>query len=367
MILFFVALVSAFLDEQKFLDSDGSWHRGQRASLPLNNACFYFGKQGCHVGSVEIQTKIADPTGAFLVEAKERDALIAIYNALDGPNWVTNFAWTTGWPCLDGWFGVYCNEDGHVISLDLNDNRLVGVMPDALNELESLRRISLSSSPSVHRYINHSRNRIQGKWPNLSKMHDLREVELSGNELTELPFIHLNKASLELLACSDNKLHTLPQVLWGMMRLEMLDLSRNVITSEIPDLFGQSMFTLRYFFIADNMLTGQIPGGIRAMTHMRVFDISNNVGIVKYWPEGIVWKEVEYLAIWGTSLTSEAQELGVTPSSVPNLCLDVPFCYKFMWDTHGDFAAATYKDFTSNTLVQETLELARKGAVEAEE
>jgi len=349
--------VQCIIDEDALKKSDGSWHRDQRGNLPFNNACNYYGDQGCHVNGLAMLYEKGDKTGVFAQQTLEKDTLIIFNQALDGGNWIDKFNWGPGWPCLDGWYGVVCNEKGLVVALELDNNRLKGTIPDDINNLTSLRRLNLGSAPLIHGHPNERRNILTGILPNLMSMKDLREVELSGNELEELPYIHLNKATLELLSCTRNKLKKLPQVLWGMFKLEILDLSENQMTSTIPDLFGQSMFRIWYLSLAKNQLQGEVPGTIRTMTKMRIFDISDNPGIVKYWPQGVVWKEVEYISIYGTSLTSISSS--GTVSGVPNLCLDQPFCYKFMWDTHGDFTEATYKDFASNTLVQETLELAK--------
>lgn len=148
-----------------------------------------------------------------------------------------------------------------------------------------------------------------------------------------------------------------------MPTLEILDLSRNEITSELPDLFGQGMSNIRSLSLASNDLSGEISPSIGAMKKIEVFDICHNVRIVNHWPKGIVWADSQYLAILGTSLTSDPIPGDAEkPSEIPRLCLDVPLCYRFMWNTHPDFTLATAEDFAANTLVQETLKLALENA-----
>ena len=41
----------------------------------------------------------------------DRDALVTLYNATDGPNWVNNTNWLSDEP-LDTWYGVTTNAGG---------------------------------------------------------------------------------------------------------------------------------------------------------------------------------------------------------------------------------------------------------------
>ena len=50
--------------------------------------------------------------------AEERAALVALYNATDGPNWVNNENWLTDAP-LGEWYGVDTDNAGRVVGLNL--------------------------------------------------------------------------------------------------------------------------------------------------------------------------------------------------------------------------------------------------------
>ena len=76
------------------------------------------GQNGCHKGALDL---VISPE-----EVSDRDALLELYTALNGPEWGSNFAWERGWPCWEGWEGVVCNETGRVIALELSNNRLKG-------------------------------------------------------------------------------------------------------------------------------------------------------------------------------------------------------------------------------------------------
>lgn len=84
------------------------------------------------------------------VPTEERDALVALYNATGGPQWIHNSGWlgAPGTEC--GWYGVLCDYPDHVsnrvpfvASLSLSNNNLVGAIPPELGNLKSLEWLSL--------------------------------------------------------------------------------------------------------------------------------------------------------------------------------------------------------------------------------
>jgi len=123
---------------------------------------------------------------------------------------------------------------------------------------------------------------------------------------------------------------------------------------------------MRYFQISRNDLHGELAKSIALMTKIVVFDISENPHIEKYWPkevEEVGWEDCNFISILNTALTSERlDEDDEIPSQIPRLCGDVPFCYRYMWTTHGDFTLADAEDFADSPLVQETLKLAMDNA-----
>ena len=58
----------------------------------------------------------------------DREALIALYKATDGPNWANDENWLSDLP-LDHWHGVYTDSSVRVVTLDLSDNQLSGEIP----------------------------------------------------------------------------------------------------------------------------------------------------------------------------------------------------------------------------------------------
>ena len=102
----------------------------------------------------------------------DREALVALYNATDGPNWTYNNNWLSDAP-LGEWQGVITNDDGRVIGLQLPNNNLAGEIPAELSNLSNLTYL--------HLYDNELSGEIPAELGNLS---NLRELSLGENDLS---------------------------------------------------------------------------------------------------------------------------------------------------------------------------------------
>ena len=102
----------------------------------------------------------------------EREALVALYNATDGPNWTTRTSWLSEEPIWT-WHGVDTDAAGRVTKLALGQNGLKGRIPEALGDLTSLE--------VLHLYFNDLTGPIPEAFGNLQALWDLN---LHGNRLT---------------------------------------------------------------------------------------------------------------------------------------------------------------------------------------
>ncbi len=194
-------------------------------------------------GEATVTVTAVDPQGTFVATTlavrvmtdADRAALVALYEATDGPNWVNNENWLTDAP-LGAWYGVSVSDTGRVTILDLsgewNDEEwewtphgLAGPIPPQLANLTELQTLRL-----YH-------NRLKGPIPSeLATLANLEGLDLSGNNLTgEIPSELGNLANLRRLRLGNNDLTgPIPSELGTLANLTSLDLDDNDLTGEIP-------------------------------------------------------------------------------------------------------------------------------------
>ena len=85
----------------------------------------------------------ATPTGSV---ATDRAALVALYRAMNGREWVNSTNWLTDGP-LNEWFGVTTDRStGRVTVLELGQNNLKGELPSELGDLATLNGLLLHTN-----------------------------------------------------------------------------------------------------------------------------------------------------------------------------------------------------------------------------
>ena len=189
---------------------------------------------------------------------REREALIALYNATDGDNWTNNENWCSDKP-VGEWYGVetlYGND--RVNWLVLSGNNLRGTLPPELSQLEELKMFRL--------YYNELWGEIPQEYINLSQ---LVEFDVSKHELDapyqkkmsgEVPDFASHCPYLRRLFLSNNQFTgQLPESHEGGIELK---LNGNLFTGTIPKSHVYTMDAGMYCKIFDNNLSGKIPDEI---------------------------------------------------------------------------------------------------------
>ncbi|MCY4416334.1 MAG: hypothetical protein OXE87_08510 [Chloroflexi bacterium] len=155
----------------------------------------------------------------------DREALTALYQSTNGGNWENNDNWLSDAPG-NRWHGVTTDLDGHVVVLDLRDNRLNGEIPPALGDLVNLRELRLRE------------NQLRGAIP---------------PELGKL-------ANLEVLSLVHNRLDgPIPPELGNLPNLKQFAAWSNQLSGEIPSSFANAV-ELTQFAVGGNRMTGQKAG-----------------------------------------------------------------------------------------------------------
>lgn len=132
----------------------------------------------------------------------ERDALVSLYNAANGANW--GIPWDVSSesdPCLHEWYGVACDREGHVRTLELVGNNLVGTLASSFGRLPKLHTLNLSD------------NQLTGPLPG------------SFTALTRLKFVNLS---------ANHFIGPFPKGVADWVHLTLLEISNNDFDAPLP-------------------------------------------------------------------------------------------------------------------------------------
>ncbi len=283
---------------------------------------------GVAEGTATVTAAAGDASGAseITVENPDRAALVALYNATDGPNWVNNENWLTDAP-LGDWFGVDTDDSGRVVSLAMGyydrqleqwiSNGVSGPIPTELGNLANLERLylhendlsgpiptELGNLANLERLYLHE-NDLSGPIPTeLGNLTDLEVLNLGGNDLTgPIPtelgnlanLVHLylhendlsgpippelgNLANLERLYLHENDLSgPIPTELGRLTDLELLNLGGNDLSGPIPPELGE-LASLTWLSLRSNDLTGPIPRSLLDLARLTRFYFRGNEGL----------------------------------------------------------------------------------------
>ncbi|XP_028081409.1 probable LRR receptor-like serine/threonine-protein kinase RFK1 isoform X3 [Camellia sinensis] len=145
----------------------------------------------------------------------------------------------------------------------INDNNFSGAIPDFIQNWKQLQRLEMHGSG------------LEGPIPqNISLLNELIKLRISDINGTAQEFPNLgNTAGLEILVLRNcNISGEIPEYIWKMENLQVLDVSFNSLVGEIPnDINGKS---LRFMFLSGNMLSGNVPDSI--LKDGRSIDFSYN-------------------------------------------------------------------------------------------
>ena len=268
--------------------------------------------------------------------ALEREALIAIYNALDGDNWTNNENWCSDKP-VGEWYGVYVNPYGEVKgaieSIELYFNNAQGDIPAEIQYLKNLKSLrigdlNISSIPKeigeltkltyldigghavkttpkeIDNLVNLTNLSLWGEnvtdfQPTLSTLTKLERASIfinSGNgfisglanlknlknleyisKMTQFPDEIREMTQLEYLSFTYSKMQgvTIPSWLSELTNLTYLSLYGCGLTGSIPEELG-NLINLENLALGVNSLTGTIPESFKNLTKLQELNIKYN-------------------------------------------------------------------------------------------
>lgn len=196
---------------------------------------------------------------------RSQDSLILVdlYNATNGNNWRRK--WNLNQP-MTTWEGVTLNSEGCVQIVFLNNNNLVGTIPNSIGNLSAIERLALAV------------NQISGTLPNeIGNLSTLTGLELGLNQLSgSIPNSLGNLSNIIRLYLGANNLTgTIPSSLGNLSNLQELYLSDNQLTGGIPTSFGNlSQLTQLYLYL--NQLSGEIPPELGNLSNLQQLYLNDN-------------------------------------------------------------------------------------------
>ena len=239
------------------------------------------------LAGIERKDGVVNCTGPLL---SDRDVLIALYNATDGPDWSRSDNWLSDAP-LDSWYGVSATTEGtEVDTLVLRENGLRGILPQALGQLQDLEWLDLHDNEltgtiptelgQLHslEQLNLAGNQLSGPIPSsLGQLQNLEQLDLEGNQLTGTIHAALGQLrNIERINCRFNKLSgPIPPELGSLQNLERLYLAGNQLTGSIPTELG-NLENLKTLWLGNNHLSGPIPPELGSLQNLLSLHINGN-------------------------------------------------------------------------------------------
>ncbi len=198
----------------------------------------------------------------------DRAALVALYNATDGDNWVNNSNWLSEKP-LGQWHGVTADNEGRVIRLKFADNRLDGMLPREIGNLRKLEELASygQDQPSLSGPIP----------PELGRLTNLQILSISSTSLSgSIPPELGRLTNLQILSISSTSLSgSIPPELGRLSSLRSLVLNRSLLSGSIPPELGR-LTNLRYLNLNSNTLSGSIPPELGQLENLEGLELNNN-------------------------------------------------------------------------------------------
>lgn len=233
----------------------------------------------------------------------EMAALVALYQATDGPHWNCTYAYASMqsalWDVTNtssnycGWYGVYC-YDSQVTRIDLGYCGLSGTLPagELCASLLSLESLYLSF------------NTLQGSLPvALAQCSALEDLELDGNNITgTIPPEFSQLLSMADFDVSFNHIvGTVPATFGAWTQLESFAISNNNISGSLSPLF-ESWTALRYLYTYNNNMTGTLSPNFGVWRSLRTFKVHSNRFSGSLPSEYASWVFIDVFSVSGNQL-----------------------------------------------------------------
>ncbi|WP_297092235.1 FISUMP domain-containing protein [uncultured Draconibacterium sp.] len=238
------------------------------------------------------QTLLKSATSEIPVSESDSLALVAIYNATNGPGWYRSYNWLTD--SVKNWYGVTV-ENGRVTRLMMWNNNLQGTLPAEICNLTALNYLMIGYESYLTGTIPDSignltelenlyfyNNGMTGAIPSsIGQLQKLKVLYLVGNSEMgafsgALPAEIGNLDSLTYLSIGNNELEgVIPTEIGQLAKLEYLNLNNNGLSGSIPAEMGQ-LSQLEYLNLGNNNFSGNLPTEFSTLVNCKSIYLYNN-------------------------------------------------------------------------------------------
>lgn len=245
-------------------------------------------------------------------QAKEREALIAIYDALDGDNWPNNANWCSEKPVRE-WYGVETDENSFVTGLHIcgDLNKLAGrvSLPSEIGCLKKLSSLwlEMTNVDSFPEVIASLDIEVFRSWQNpYLTLSEYKPIYDGAGTLKEFEVVLSTDLGYEI---SDqfNIPQPIPSELLKNKGLKTLRLEGCNLSGNIPSWIGEltALESLILYNLWITNMTGEIPstiGNLKNLRGLRLFNLELSGGIPEelYAMPQLVSLEIDSCNIGGT-------------------------------------------------------------------
>lgn len=191
---------------------------------------------------------------------EEKEVLQLLYKATGGSNWYNNDGWNDPNADVCDYFGIDCGDGKSVLGIRLGANNLRGTPPREIFLLKQLHVLWLHSNP------------ISFKFDGIGQAENLIELRLDATGLSDVTGVEKAKALVKLDLKYNKISGEFPSALSQIDSLEILTLTDNDLTGELPDSFGPNLVVLR---LGSNRFSGRLKP-FSKMEYLRHLDLSDN-------------------------------------------------------------------------------------------
>ena len=245
-----------------------------------------------------------------LEQAKEREALIAIYNALDGDNWEESHSgnWCSDYP-VGSWEGIEIDEKGFVTSIRLEGDEIKGDLPAELGNLKHLQIINLyncgiTSLPTEISNLDNAQSidlhntQITSLPDEICEMKSLRSLlifetplnklpenmghiqsmvmmQLGGTQVSELPASLSDIPNLQVVILTKNQFTTFPTVLYDCKSMAFISIQEPGMIGSLAASIG-NVANMETLIISNTKMGGNLPSNLSKLSNLKILNLSNN-------------------------------------------------------------------------------------------